>query len=156
MQVWWWGPAPQAPATDIARNVTTTPIRIGDTERDQAVSDLGDHFAAGRLSREEFDERADQAMQARFSSDLAPLFVDLPEPVRAQQARGPQQRPGGPPPWAYGLWLLPFVLLAGVAGAVLLNAPFLLWGLIWLAVILKVTGHRRRHQRQQLNPPGQR
>ena len=31
-----------------------TPVRIGDAERDRAINDLGDHFAAGRLSTEEF------------------------------------------------------------------------------------------------------
>jgi hypothetical protein len=156
LQVWWWGSGPQAPSTDVAPSAPSTPIRIGDAERDTAVSDLGDHFAAGRLSREEFDERADQAMQARFSSDLDPLFVDLPKPVQPQQPWGPPRRPSGPPPWAFALWLLPFVLIAAVAGAVLLNAPFLLWGLIWVAVILKITGHRRRHQRSQLDRPGPR
>lgn len=48
------------------------------------------------------------------------------------------------------MWLLPFVVLAAVAGTALLHAPFLLWGLVWVAVILKLTGHRRRHRRQQL------
>ena len=69
-------------------------VRIGDAERDQAVSTLGDHFAAGRLTREELDERIDQAMQARFSTDLDPLFDDLPDtatvvPRRAAGTSGP-------------------------------------------------------------------
>lgn len=125
----WWGPGPQRPTRDVAPAapaVPTTPVRIGDAERDQAVSDLGDHFAAGRLTRAEFDERADQAMQARFSSDLAPLFVDLPQPAPAPPE--PTRRAaGGPPPWAYAMWLLPFLAVAVVA-SVLLHAPFLIWG----------------------------
>ena len=161
MQLWWWGPGagpgPHRPAAEVATAAPTTPVRIGDVERDKAVSDLGDHFAAGRLSREEFDERADQAMQARFSTDLDPLFIDLPKPAAAPQQSWPPPRPaGGPPPWAYAMWLLPLVAIAAVVGGIFFHAPFLLWALIWVAVILKVTGHKRRYRREQLSRPGPR
>lgn len=152
LQLWSWGAGPPRPAADVATAPASpaAPVRIGDVERDQAVSALGDHFAAGRLTREEFDERSDRAMQARFSTDLEPLFADLPKPVAAMPPQwGPPRQAGGPPPWAYAMWLLPFVLIAAVAGAVMFHAPFLLWGLVWVAVILKITGHRRRHRRQQ-------
>ena len=49
--------------------------------RDRAIAALGDHFAAGRLNAEEFEQRVDQAIQARFNDDLEPLFVDLPRTV---------------------------------------------------------------------------
>jgi len=158
LQMWWWGAGPQRPAdlpatTSVAATpaAPATPVRIGDAERDQAVSDLGDHFAAGRLTREEFDERADQAIQARFSTDLEPLFADLPKssPVESAPATAPA-KVGGPPPWAYAMWLLPFVLVAAIAGSILLHAPFLLWVLVWFVVMGKITQHRRRHARQQL------
>jgi hypothetical protein len=55
-----------------------TRVRIGDAERDAAVSSLGEHFAAGRLTHEEFDERLDLAWAARTQADLDPLFADLP------------------------------------------------------------------------------
>jgi len=71
------------------------PIRIGDAERDQAVSLLGDHFAAGRLNREELDERIDQAIQAKFSTDLQPLFADLQHLFRCL-CFNDQQRLDGP------------------------------------------------------------
>ncbi len=160
VQLWWWGPGagtdPQRPGADVSTSTPTTPVRIGDAERDTAMSDLGDHFAAGRLSREEFDERADQAMQARFSTDLDPLFVDLPKPAPAPPQSGGPRPAGGPPPWAYAMWLLPFVLIAALVGGIFFHAPFLLWALIWVAVILKITGHRRRHRHQQLSRPGPR
>lgn len=137
----WWGPLPSRPQGPAASD---TPVRIGDAERDTAVSDLGDHFAAGRLDREEFDERADKAMRARFTTDLAPLFADLP--AAARPAPAPTgMRPAGPPPWAYVMWLLPLMLVGLLVASVLLHAPFLLWGLIWMAVIMKATG-QRRHQ----------
>lgn len=122
-------------------------VRIGDAERDTAISDLGDHFAAGRLDREEFDERADTAMRARFTTDLAPLFADLPAAPRPALAVPAGTLPGGPPPWAYAMWLLPLMLVGLLVASVLLHAPFLLWGLLWMAVIMRATGQRRRQPR---------
>ena len=144
----WWGQA--ARSAEVAPTPPATPIRSGDAERDQAVSDLGDHFAAGRLNREEFDDRADQAMQARFSTELAPLFADLPstQPA-APSAPSGAARPGGPPPWAYAMWLFPVLMVAAVAGAILLHAPFILWFGVWLLVIARITGHKHRHRRSQ-------
>jgi Domain of unknown function (DUF1707) len=55
-------------------------LRIGDAERDAAVAALSEHFAAGRLSKDEFDERTTTAWTARTLGDVAPLFVDLPAP----------------------------------------------------------------------------
>ncbi len=58
--------------------MSTTDYRIGDAEREQAVSSLGEHYLAGRLTKEEYDERADAAWTAKTASALAPLFRDLP------------------------------------------------------------------------------
>lgn len=55
-------------------------LRIGDVERDAAVTALGDHFAAGRLTEEEYEERSTAAWSARTRGDLTPLFGDLPAP----------------------------------------------------------------------------
>jgi len=65
-------------------------LRIGDVEREAAVSALGDHYAAGRLTKDEYDERAAVAWAARTNSDLWPLFLDLPRPVGpgAQRSSG--------------------------------------------------------------------
>ena len=76
--LWVW-PTPYGPMD--SRPSQKTQIRIGDTERDRAVAALGDHFAAGRLTNEEFEQRMEQAIQARFNDDLEPLFVDLPRTV---------------------------------------------------------------------------
>lgn len=56
------------------------PERIGDAERDQAISLLTDHLVAGRLTQGEFDERLSVAMSARTAEELTPLFSDLPGP----------------------------------------------------------------------------
>lgn len=118
----------------------TTPMRIGDTERDEAVSALGDHFAAGRLSREELDERIDQAVQAKFSTDLEPLFADLPKAERqpAGQASGGRARRQPSP-----LFLIfPVLVIALVVTAIAINAPWMLWGLIWVALLSRFWGRR--------------
>ncbi len=54
-------------------------VRIGDAEREQAVSSLGEHYLAGRLTKDEYDERASAAWAARTAAGLAPLFRDLPQ-----------------------------------------------------------------------------
>jgi len=84
-------------------------MRIGDAEREAAVAALGEHYAAGRLTKEEFDERTDRAYAARTRSALWPLFVDLPpsgSPVtgpRPRQAPAAGGRPGDRPQWP-GQW----------------------------------------------------
>ena len=55
-------------------------LRIGDAERESAVVALGEHYAAGRINKDEFDERTAAALTAPTQSALAPLFVDLPAP----------------------------------------------------------------------------
>lgn len=53
-------------------------MRIGDVERDVVVGLLADHFAAGRLSLDEFDQRSDLALSAKTSGELDAVLVDLP------------------------------------------------------------------------------
>lgn len=54
-------------------------IRVSDAERDQAVAELSEHYQAGRLTLEEFDDRSNLALRARTGSDLGALFTDLPK-----------------------------------------------------------------------------
>lgn len=53
-------------------------LRIGNVEREAAVRELGEHYAAGRLDAAEYEERTTAAYAARTADDLAPLFADLP------------------------------------------------------------------------------
>ena len=53
-------------------------LMASDTDRDQAVSTLTAAFAQGRLTREELDLRAGQALAARTGAELAALTADLP------------------------------------------------------------------------------
>src|SRR5579875_1103010 len=64
---------------------TPDPVRASDEERDQAVGELRERFAEGRLSHETFLHRMDAALGARDRHELARLFADLP----------PRRRTGG-------------------------------------------------------------
>lgn len=113
----------------------TPEIRIGDAEREAAVAALGEHFAAGRLTKDEYDERADVAWAARTHADIRPLFADLPAPgVRTPDPRSPatpdvptdRSRRHGP-----RLPVVPLVLV--VIGLVLLtHGPWLLFLVVGL------------------------
>jgi hypothetical protein len=53
-------------------------LRVSDADRDRAAAELGEHFQAGRLTQDEFDERVGQAINARTRGDLDELLADLP------------------------------------------------------------------------------
>ena len=73
-------------------------IRVSDADRDQAIAELSEHFQAGRLTQEEFEERSGRALQARTGDDLAALFTDLPGrgTVPVPSAGGPVFGADGP------------------------------------------------------------
>jgi uncharacterized protein (DUF1800 family) len=53
-------------------------IRASDEDRDRTASLLREHHAAGRLTAEEFNERLDQAYQAKTLGELDEIMSDLP------------------------------------------------------------------------------
>src|SRR5579875_1482327 len=57
---------------------TPDPVRASDEERDQAVGELSERFAEGRLSHATFLHRMDAALGARDRHELARLVADLP------------------------------------------------------------------------------
>jgi hypothetical protein len=107
-------------------------LRIGHAEREAAAASLREHYAQGRLTLEEFNERLDAVFKATTRSQLDLITGDLPHaatpsaalPVttipgggreRARQEdgpRGPRARLGAFPLIiaALGTWLLLFEL----------------------------------------------
>ncbi|MBV9917318.1 MAG: DUF1707 domain-containing protein [Solirubrobacterales bacterium] len=62
--------------------------RVSDEQREACASQLRQHFAAGRLTDEELDERLQRAYAARTQADLAALSADLPRlPATRQEQR---------------------------------------------------------------------
>lgn len=55
-------------------------VRIGTTEREEAVRALAEHLSEGRLDITEYDQRCAQAASAKTRGELAAIFDDLPEP----------------------------------------------------------------------------
>jgi len=65
-------------------------LRASDAERHHVVAVLGRHASAGRLTLEEFSERAAAAYGARTVAELAGLTRDLP--AEARTWRVPRRR----------------------------------------------------------------
>ncbi len=53
-------------------------LRASDQDREQAARSLREHFAAGRLTQEEFDQRVAAVYRASSQSEIRPLVADLP------------------------------------------------------------------------------
>lgn len=118
-------------------------LRISDADRDRAIERLSEHYAAGRLDKDEFDERSDAVWTAKTGADLAPLFADL-GPARRDRPRGAwtTSRAGG------GWFPVPFVpvLFVLVALTAITHVPFVLLALAgWVLFVRRRScGPRRR------------
>jgi Domain of unknown function (DUF1707) len=74
-------------------------MRVGDAEREAAAAEVREHFASGRLTQDELNERLDQAFAAKTRGDLNGVFTDLPSAGwRDATAGGARANAGG----AYG------------------------------------------------------
>jgi Domain of unknown function (DUF1707) len=130
---------------------TNRGTRASDADRERIVGALGGHYAAGRLTLEEFQERMDQAYAAKTLGELDDLMTDLP---RTELGHLAGQRTGNPPlperrapsmvqahpdshPAIWQFWLGAIVatfviwLITGASGG-----PWFLWVAIPLAFIM--------------------
>ena len=73
-------------------------IRVSDADRDRVTTQLRDHFAAGRITSGELDERLSAALNAKTFGDLRRIMADLPGPVPALAPTAGHARLGHPPP----------------------------------------------------------
>jgi hypothetical protein len=63
-------------------------IRVSDQQREQTAQELREHFATGRITEDELDERVQAAYRARTEDELRALLADLPRlPVSSEQQR---------------------------------------------------------------------
>ena len=124
-------------------------MKASDADRDAVVAALSEHFQTGRLTPEEFDERAGRALAARTLGELDELMADLPAVNVAGPA--PVAQPRG----------LRYPLLAAVAAAlvVLVIVTFVLgagagphrwdvWPVIPVGLLIarRLAGPRRAHR----------
>lgn len=139
-------------------------LRVGDFERDDATARLSDHFAAGRLSRSEFDERTTQAFSARTRGELDDVMVDLPStsadtgPLEmvvtandtdvVQRSEAAQWRTSMLAPWMiFGVF---FVILWAVTGG---GYFWPMWPIMGWGIGVAVSGVRA-HAGHRTLPPG--
>jgi hypothetical protein len=133
-------------------------IRASDEDRGRIAAALGEHYAAGRLTLEEFQQRLDNVYAATTLGELDDLMADLPgrdlgqlpgrwlpspggnPPLPRPRLPGPVQRPVGGSslarPAAWRFWLAISIgvfviwLLSGPGGA-----PWLLWAALALGLV---------------------
>jgi DUF1707 SHOCT-like domain len=132
-------------------------IRASDADRDRVTARLQEHFAAGRITRDELDERVAAVLGAKTFGELRPALADLPEPVPAPRAAA-AQRAGRPWPArrhhprlmpVFLLLLLTAVLVSsgGWLALALLKVVLIFWLVLMLAGVL-VAGRLRRRMRR--------
>jgi Domain of unknown function (DUF1707) len=136
-------------------------LRVGDAERTRVTEALHDHFAQGRLTRDELDERLDATLSAKTYGDLRRVTRDLPGPEPVARPGPPTaepavsvapllggRRPGGLPllPLAIGVFVATVLLSGGTLWALfgVLKVIFLGWLVMALVGFIHV---RRRHRR---------
>lgn len=133
-------------------------IRASDADREHATARLREHFAAGRLTSGELDERISAALSAKTYGELRQLMADLPEPAPAvpRAAQRPYQ---AAPPWMVrrrGPRFLPVMLLALLAALLFPGGHWLFLGVFqvllvfWLLACLSgifAISRARRHHR---------
>ena len=102
-------------------------IRVSDADRDRVTAQLRDHFAAGRITSGELDERLLAALNAKTFGDLRRIMADLPGPVPARPDAAP------PPLRATPAWAIrrrppfaPLILLALLAALLIPPTGWLL------------------------------
>ena len=76
------GPLPGHPGQEgeVGTGQARQATRIGDADRDTAAAELGEHFAAGRLTLDELHDRLGHVLEARTRGQLLHVMADLPTP----------------------------------------------------------------------------
>ena len=143
-------------ASAFRRIIYTNPdLRVSDAERSEVADRLAKHYGDGRLTQDEFNERVDQAMNAKTQSDLSGLFTDLPPVDEAPEALARRPRIRGNHRGA--LFLVLLVVVAVVFG----HAFWWFFMPSWLAVCLLVAiglylvRGREAHRDRRDDRPGQ-
>jgi hypothetical protein len=131
-------------------------IRVSDADRDRVTVQLRDHFAAGRITPGELDERLSAALNAKTFGDLRGIMSDLPGPVPAPLGAVPPAQPAMPA-WAVRrrhppfpplilLALLTVVLVPGAGWllAAFVNVILLFWLMTFVVGAFAFGRSRRR------------
>lgn len=121
-------------------------MRVCDADRDRVAARLRDHFAEGRLTSDELDERLSTTLSAKTFGDLRRIMADLPgpSPVSPQPAQQPQQAAA---PWVThrrGPRFVPVLLLVLLVAVLLPGSHWVLFAFLRpLLVVALVVGVAR-------------
>lgn len=77
---------------------TQPSLRIGDREREAVAAELQEHYAHGRLTLAEFNQRLDAVFAAKTQSDLSRITYDLPHARSAGTPLPPSRSRSAPQP----------------------------------------------------------
>jgi Domain of unknown function (DUF1707) len=125
-------------------NDPSVQMKASDADRDAVLSDLSEHFQAGRLTAGEFEDRTGRALAARTWGELGDLMQDLPTgpagprvPVPGATGAPPRRPPGR-------TVLVPIVVLAGIGIAVAMSVgtAHARWGILWLLLPVLLIARR--------------
>lgn len=119
-------------------------MRVSDADRERVTARLREHFAEGRLTQEELDERITATLNAKTVGDLRRVMADLPEPEAAGAPTGPGSARGWPPSWDSGSVyryrrgprLLPLVLLLLFLFLILPGGGWVFFGIFKVLLLL--------------------
>jgi hypothetical protein len=92
-------------------------LRASHADREQMIDTLKVAFAQGRLAKDEFDARINQALVSRTYADLAAVVVGIPAELAAAQQprRASRKRLGNAARWATSGLITPAVIAAAFA-----------------------------------------
>jgi hypothetical protein len=133
-------------------------MRVSDAEREAAAAELREHFASGRLTQDELDERLTAVFAAKTRGDLSGLFTDLPSAGHGRTAEGSGRASGlgsagpgsagsgpwgggpfGTGPFGAGDWQARGTAFRASAGRTIARAV-LTTAAIWVLLILGILG----------------
>lgn len=120
-------------------------LRVSQAERNEVAAALGRHYADGRLSVAEYEERVAAALEARTGRDFEPLLADLPAPTPATPptADRPRPRPN-----------MPRILAVTAVLVIALGSGLWFLWLLWPALALTSPNrHRARYQHYRHHGP---
>jgi hypothetical protein len=106
----------------------TTAMRASDADRETAFGLLRDHWLAGRLTLDEYEQRCDEAAAGRFIAELERALRELPYPLpeHGPPTAAPAPPAPGPNPAAGAVLALALGVLSLAGVVVSMGMLFLL------------------------------
>ncbi len=110
-------------------------IRVSDADRDRVTARLREHFAQGRLTADELDERISAALNAKTFGDLRRITADLPEPAPVPPRAASRPQAAGWPARRHRPRILPLILIALLVALAIPGSGWLVFGFLKLLLV---------------------